>query len=177
VHDQVSEPVPIILAAYDAQWPAVYRACATRIAGALGTKAIRLEHVGSTAVPELAAKPVIDIALVVIDSADEPAYAPDLERVGFGFVVREPAWYEHRLFRGVDAASNVHVFSSGCEEFMRMLLLRDWLRTHEVERRLYEDTKRELAGRRWTSVDEYAKAKSRVVRSILARAQAAQNAV
>jgi GrpB-like predicted nucleotidyltransferase (UPF0157 family) len=135
-----------------------------------------LEHVGSTAVPGLAAKPVIDIALVVADSADEAAYARDVEQAGFEFVLREPAWHQHRLFRDRRGAGNLHVFSRGCEEVARMVLFRDWLRSDEASRRLYEGTKRTLAARAWTSVDEYAAAKSAVVQDLLARAREAKGA-
>ena len=88
--------------------------------------------------PGLSAKPVIDIVLAVADSADESSYVPALEGQGFTLRVREPDWFEHRLFRLPDIDSNLHVFSFGCEEIDRMLVFRDWLRTHEDERRRYE---------------------------------------
>ncbi len=109
----------------------------TRIREALGDRALRIEHVGSTSVPGLAAKPVIDIDLVVADSSDEDAYVPPLEAAGYVLRIREPDWYEHRLFKGPDTNVNVHVFSAGCEEVERMVAFRDWLRTHDDDRELY----------------------------------------
>jgi GrpB-like predicted nucleotidyltransferase (UPF0157 family) len=130
-----------------------------------------LEHVGSTSVPGLAAKPRIDLLLVVADSADEAAYVPALEAARYGLRIREPDWYEHRMFTGPDTAVNLHVFSSECPEIDRMVLFRDWLRGNEPDRHLYECTKRELARRTWVYVQQYADAKSTVVEEIIARAR------
>ncbi|HEX4747327.1 MAG TPA: GrpB family protein [Gaiellaceae bacterium] len=161
---------PIHLAEYDPEWPLLYEREAGRIRGALGQKALRIEHVGSTSVPGLAAKPVIDIDLVVADSADEPAYVPELVAAGFVLHIREPEWYEHRLFKGPDTNVNLHTFSDGCNEVDRMVAFRDWLRTDDDERELYLRAKRELAAREWKYVQNYADAKSAVVAEILARA-------
>ena len=143
---------------------------ADRVRDALAEKVLLLEHVGSTSVPGLEAKPVIDIVLAVSSSADEPSYAPLLEKQRFALKIREPNWFEHRLFTASDVDCNLHVFSLGCEEIHRMLAFRDWLRTHEEDRRKYEGAKRELASRTWKHVQDYADAKSGVVREILARA-------
>jgi GrpB-like predicted nucleotidyltransferase (UPF0157 family) len=143
---------------------------ADRVRDALAEKVLLLEHVGSTSVPGLSAKPVIDILLAVSDSAEESSYAPLLEKQGFALRVREPNWFEHRLFTARDIDCNLHVFSRGCEEIHRMLAFRDWLRTHEEDRQEYEDAKRTLALRTWKHVQDYADAKSDVVREILARA-------
>lgn len=105
---------PIQLADYDPAWPELFARERQRIAAALGEGALRIEHVGSTAVPGLAAKPIIDILLVVADSADEETYAPALEAADYVLRVREPDWYEHRMFRGPDANVQVHVLSEGC---------------------------------------------------------------
>jgi GrpB-like predicted nucleotidyltransferase (UPF0157 family) len=169
----IGEPVvhggPVFLAAYDAGWPATFAAEAERIAGALGERALRLEHVGSTSVPGLAAKPIVDIILVVSDSSDEAAYAPALESAGYVLRIREPKWHEHRLFKGSGAEINLHVFGRGCSEISRMLAFRDRLRTNAEDRELYERTKRELAQRQWKYVQNYADAKSDVVETILGR--------
>jgi GrpB-like predicted nucleotidyltransferase (UPF0157 family) len=161
----------IELAEYDAEWPRLFEREAIRIRGALGERALAVEHVGSTSVPGLAAKPLIDIVLVVADSADEDAYVPELEAAGYVLRIREPDWHEHRLFKGPDTNVNVHTFSEGCEEIERMTSFRDWLRTHDDDRELYERAKRELAGREWKYVQNYADAKSAVVAEIVARAQ------
>ena len=92
-------------------------------------RVLRLEHVGSTSIPGLAAKPIIDIVLVVADSADEAAYVPALEAAGYVLRIREPGWFEHRVLNGPDTKVNLHVFSDGCPEIGRMLAFRDRLRT------------------------------------------------
>ena len=165
---------PITLVEYDPAWPQHFAREAARIRSALGERALQIEHAGSTSVPGLCAKPIIDIVLVVADSADEPSYVPALEAAGYVLRIREPEWHEHRLFKGPDVNINLHVFSAGSEEIERMLLLRDWLRADETDRDLYAQTKRELAQREWRYVQNYADAKSEVVEAIVARARAAR---
>jgi GrpB-like predicted nucleotidyltransferase (UPF0157 family) len=121
-------------------------------------------------VPRLAAKPIIDILLVVSNSADEPAYVPVLEAHGYVLRVREPDWFEHRLFKGPDTNINMHVFSDGAEEARRMLLFRDWLRHNEAHRERYGRAKRELGRRTWRHTQHYAQAKTAIVEVILTRA-------
>ncbi|WP_353944539.1 GrpB family protein [Streptomyces sp. HUAS MG91] len=165
----------VTLAEPDPLWPVVYATEAERIGTALAALPHRLEHVGSTSVPGLPAKPVVDILLAVPDSAAESTYVPALEGLGYGLVVREPDWYEHRVLRhpavapGIDYV-NLHVFTSGCPEIDRMTGFRDRLRTHPADRALYARTKRELSGRTWEYVQNYADAKSEVVEEILRRA-------
>jgi GrpB-like predicted nucleotidyltransferase (UPF0157 family) len=161
---------PITLVPSDPAWPALYQREHERITKALTTKALLLEHVGSTSVPGLAAKPIIDMVLVVADSSDEPAYLPDLEAAGYALRIREPDWYEHRCFKGPDTNVNLHVLSEGCPEIERYLRLRDRLRTNPEDRERYEQTKVELAGREWRYVQYYANAKSAIVEQILASA-------
>ncbi len=161
-------PIPIV--DYDSAWPGLYEREAERIRGALGDQARLLEHAGSTSVPGLAAKPIIDIVLAVPDSADEDAYVPALEAAGYVLRIREPDWYEHRVFKGPDTDVNLHVFSEGCEEIGRMLAFRDHLRSNDADRKLYERTKRELAAREWAFVQDYADAKTEVVKEIVTRA-------
>jgi GrpB-like predicted nucleotidyltransferase (UPF0157 family) len=161
---------PIELVDYDRAWSNLFQHEAQRIRQALGDRIIQLEHVGSTSVAGLAAKPQIDILLVVIDSSDEPAYLPALERRGYFLRIREPDWYQHRLLKGPDTNMNLHVFSTGCAEIDRMLTFRDWLRTNVDDRVLYDKTKRDLASRKWKYVQNYADAKAEVVEGILARA-------
>ena len=163
---------PIALAEYDPHWPALFAREADRIRAALGSTAIQIEHAGSTSVPGLAAKPIIDIVLAVPDSADEPAYVPALEAAGYVLRVREPDWFEHRLFKGPEADINLHVFSAGEAEIDRMILFRDWLRSHSDDRDAYLQSKRELAQRSWRHVQHYADAKTGIVQQIMARATA-----
>jgi GrpB-like predicted nucleotidyltransferase (UPF0157 family) len=166
IHD-----APIHLADYDPAWPELFRREEERIRGALRERVVLLEHVGSTSVPGLAAKPVIDICLVVPDSSDEESYVPALEAAGYVLWIREPEWFEHRLFKGPDTTLNLHVYSEGCVEIERYLLFRDRLRTNQADRELYLRTKRELARRQWKYVQNYADAKSAVVEEIIARAR------
>ena len=170
VGEVVEHNATIELVEYDDEWPRLFQREADRIRGALGPKALRIEHVGSTSVPGLAAKPIIDIDLVVADSSDENAYVPELEAAGYVLRIREPDWFEHRLFKGPDTNVNLHTLSKDCEEVDRMLAFRDWLRTHDEDRELYLNAKRDLAAREWKFVQNYADAKSAVVTEILERA-------
>lgn len=158
---------------HDPTWPQTYAVEAAKIRAALGAAALSLEHVGSTAAPGLAAKPVIDIHLAVADSADEAAYRQALEGAGYRFQHAAPDWFEHRLFKGLDPEVNLHVFSTGCPELDRCKTFRDWLRRSPDDVALYAAAKRELARRNWTHVNDYAMAKSAVVRAIMERAQPA----
>jgi len=164
------------LAPYDPGWPAAFERIAGLVREALGDKALLLEHVGSTSVPDLSAKPVIDLVLAVSDSADEPSYVPFLEARGFALRIREPEWFGHRLLKTPGVRGNLHVFSAGCEEVDRMLTFRDWLRANEADRRRYEAVKHSLAARNWKYTQDYADAKSEVVQEILARARADRDA-
>jgi len=163
---------PIVLVDYDDAWPLRFEREARRIRAALGTRALLLEHGGSTSVPGLVAKPIIDIVLAVPDSANEDDYVSALEAEGYVLRIREPDWYEHRMLRKTDPSVNLHVFSADCAEIDRMLRFRDHLRTNEADRQLYERTKRELAAREWAYVQDYADAKGDVVEEIIARAVA-----
>jgi GrpB-like predicted nucleotidyltransferase (UPF0157 family) len=162
---------PIEIADYDPAWPGLFEREAERMKSVLGTRVVRIEHAGSTSVPGLPAKPIIDIVLEVPDSSNEAAYVPDMEAAGYVLRIREPDWFEHRLFKGPDTNINLHTFSAGCPEIDRMLAFRDWLRENAADRELYTHTKRELAGRDWKYMQEYADAKTAVLEEILARAR------
>lgn len=170
----VGEPpaqyAPVMLVDYDPKWPGLFEREVARIRAALGTAALLVEHVGSTAVPGLVAKPIIDIDLAVANSADEPSYIPQLEAVGYVLRIREPDWHEHRCFKGPDTNVNLHVFTVGSPEIERMLLFRDWLRSREDDRELYTRTKRTLAAKQWKYIQHYADAKTEVIEEILTRA-------
>jgi len=160
----------ILIVNYDSHWPELFAREADRIRFVLGSGALRIEHAGSTSVPGLAAKPIIDLLLVVADSAEERAYAPLLEAAGYVLRIREPDWYEHRLFKGPDTDINLHVFSSGCPEVDRMLMFRDWLRSNGDDRDLYARTKLALAQQEWKYVQNYADAKTVIIEEIIERA-------
>lgn len=164
---------PIVLCDHDPAWTELFAREQRRIRAALGPRALRVEHAGSTSVPGLAAKPIVDVVLEVAVSADEAAWLPALEGAGYVLRIRERDWFEHRMLKGPDGDVNLHVFSAGCSEVARMLRFRDWLRAHPGDRALYERTKRALAARSWDRVQSYADAKSAVIAEILARAEAA----
>lgn len=128
---------PIKLAEYNPEWPEQLSREAPRIRAALGARAVQIEHVGSTSVPGLIAKPIIDVLLVVEDSADEDSYIPALTAIGYVLRIREPEWHEHRMFKALEIDVNLHVFTSGSVEIHRMLLLRDRLRNDAQERPHY----------------------------------------
>ncbi|WEV68407.1 GrpB family protein [Bifidobacterium sp. ESL0769] len=161
----------IAVVPYDSSWPTLFEKLRMAIVNALGFRALGIEHIGSTSVPGLAAKPVIDIDLTVANSAEERLYTPALEKAGFRLVIREPWWYEHRMFRGDDPACNLHVWSVGSPEAVRHLIFRNWLRQNAEDRHLYISVKREAANHTHTStVSEYNQRKQDTIRSIYHRA-------
>lgn len=162
---------PIVLVEYDPEWPRLFAREAGRIRAVLGERALRVEHVGSTSVPGLIAKPIVDVLLVVPDSADEASYVPVMEVAGYVLRIREPDWFDHRLFKGPDTNINLHVFSAGAAEIDRMLCFRDRLRASDADREHYARTKRELSQRTWRHVQHYADAKSQVVQEIIGRGE------
>jgi len=166
----------IIVADYDPSWPGRFRHEEARIRAALGGAALSVEHIGSTSVPGLAAKPIVDVLLVVEDSGDEASYLPAMERAGYVLRVREPDFDEHRMFRTLAKDVHVHVFSAGSPEIDRYLLLRERLHEDRGDRELYARTKRELARREWPSMQHYAEAKTEVIEGIIDRAAAARAA-
>jgi GrpB-like predicted nucleotidyltransferase (UPF0157 family) len=170
VGDLTPLAAPILLVEYDPQWPERFQQEAQLIRTVLGRHALRVEHVGSTSIPGLTAKPIVDIILVVADSRDEKGYAPALEKAGYQLRIREPAWHEHRMFKGANNEVNLHVFSTGCPEIDRMLDFRDWLRANEEDRELYARTKRTLAQEEWKYTQNYADAKTAVIEQILSKA-------
>jgi GrpB-like predicted nucleotidyltransferase (UPF0157 family) len=167
---------PIELRNYDPAWPQLYQQEAARIRSVLGDRVMRLEHVGSTSVPGLPSKPIVDLVLEVPDAADEAAYLPAMAAAGYVLRLREPHWHQHRLFKGPDTDINLHLFSAASPETDRMVRFRDRLRADPADRELYLGTKRELAGRDWTYVQQYADAKTAVIGEILARAQGTEAA-
>jgi len=169
------EHTPVSVVDYDPDWPAHFEREAAKIRAALDGRERRLEHIGSTSVPGLAAKPIIDVLLVVDDTADESSYLPDLERAGYVLRVREPAFYEHRTLRTPEKDVHLHVHSPDSPEIGRNLAFRDRLRRDAADRELYAETKRRLAARSWPTMQHYAEAKTEVIEAILARAAATQD--
>lgn len=160
---------PIVIVEPDASWPAVYRRESERIRVALGDVVVRIEHVGSTSVPALPAKPIVDIDVQVPDSSDETSYVPALVAIGYRHVLREPWWNGHRMLVRTDGGVNLHVFQAGSPEPLRHLLFRDWLRTHADDRDLYAAAKRRLAVETADDPDSYSLDKNTVIDEIYSR--------
>jgi len=158
-------PVLVELAEPDPVWPQRFSAHRQRIVAALGATATAtaVQHVGSTAVPGLAAKPVVDVQLAV---ADLEVAVTALEAAGYVLRVRKPG---HRMLKAPPPdEANVHLHEPGDPALEERLRLRDRLRADPAARRRYEDAKRAFAGRTWPDVNHYAEAKGPVIRAILA---------
>jgi GrpB-like predicted nucleotidyltransferase (UPF0157 family) len=163
------EPAEISVVDYDERWPVRFREIAERIREALAERALGVEHIGSTSVPGLAAKPIVDVLLTVADVSNEVAYVPALESAGFRLRVREP---EHRMVRTPAGDVHVHVYEPGRPEVRNYIDLRDWLRVDARDRELYAATKRMLARQQWNDMNDYADAKTEVIDDVMARARA-----
>jgi GrpB-like predicted nucleotidyltransferase (UPF0157 family) len=162
------EPVTVKIVDYDPSWPRRFEELAARVRAALGATSLAVEHIGSTAVPGLGAKPIIDILVVVDDVNDEARFVTPLQDAGFVLRVREPG---HRVMRAPARDVHLHFYEPGADAIQDYLSLRDWLRSHPEDSQLYEATKRELATRRWDDMNYYAEAKSEVITEILGRAR------
>ncbi|HEX4817240.1 MAG TPA: GrpB family protein [Nonomuraea sp.] len=162
-------PTKVTIVDYDPGWPVRFERRVAELRGILGDRARLIEHVGSTSVPGLAAKPIVDIVVGIDDPDDEAAYLPDLEAAGYELRVREPG---HRCLRAgePDEPVNLHCYPPDHAEVRKYLVFRDRLRASESDRDLYAATKRDLARREWRDVNYYADAKGPVIREILARA-------
>ncbi len=165
-------PGPIEIVDHDPEWVQSFAELAGLIRAALGDAALDVEHVGSTAVPGLAAKPIIDVDLTVLDPRDEDSYVPALRAAGFRFALREPGWHEHRLLQSDEPRTNLHVFGPDCPETIRHRMLREWLIEHPEDQRRYEDAKRAAAAASnatGETVMSYNLRKQAVIREILDR--------
>jgi GrpB-like predicted nucleotidyltransferase (UPF0157 family) len=157
----------------DPGWPQRYLDLAGRIREALGWRVLQLEHVGSTSVPGLTAKPIIDIDLTVADPGREQDYLPALEKAGFRLVIREPWWYGHRVLRADEPRCNLHVFGFDSPELVKHRIFRDWLRGNPGERDRYAAAKRQAAteaNERGEHEMQYNARKQQVIREIYHRA-------
>lgn len=166
----------VLIEDYDPAWADRFAAASSALGGQLGGLVIGVEHVGSTSVPGLAAKPIIDIDLQLEDTEEESLYIPALEVLGYRLVLREPWWHGHRMLVSAEEDVNLHVWPADAPEPVRHRLFRDWLRTHADDRQLYEGTKRALAQQTAATPREYSLAKNAVIDEIYQRIFAAVKA-
>ena len=157
----------LVLEDHQADWPEAFAGHERRIREALGAT-VQIEHIGSSSVPGLAAKPIIDILVVVEDVTSEKEYLGQLVAAGYELRVREPG---HRLVRTPARDVHVHILEAGDPAADDYLLLRDHLRTHPDDRALYERTKRSLIAEDWADMNAYAEAKTEMIAAIKARAR------
>ncbi|KAL0932881.1 uncharacterized protein CTRU02_211844 [Colletotrichum truncatum] len=169
-----SNKPPLSIEPPNPEWPQQFQQIKSIIESAIGPVAVSISHVGSTSVPNLPAKAVIDIDLAIEDPTDEDAYVPGLEKAGFQFLMRDPQWYEHRFFdRFEPYACNLHVFKAGTAELERHLIMKEWLTEHEEDRMLYAKTKigaAEVSNTLGEVMMDYNARKETVIREILERA-------
>ncbi len=160
----------LTLVEYDSNWPFIFDEQLVRIQRALGRQALSIEHIGSTSVPGLAAKPIIDILATVADITAEEDYLNPLLKAGYELRVREPG---HRMVRTPTRDVQVHLLEACHPSVDAYLQLRSWLRNEPADRELYARTKRELLTHDWTDMNAYAAAKTEVIEGMLSRARAA----
>lgn len=153
---------------YNERWPTLFEQHARKIRETLVDVALRIEHIGSTSVPGLAAKPIIDILLVIADPKNEARYLPALQEAGYELRVREPEFDQHRMVRTPERDVHVHIFPPQSKEIGRYLALRNQLRSNAQDRSEYENLKHALAKREWEDMNDYADAKTEFVEAILA---------
>ena len=158
----------IVISDHDPSWATRAAVLIHSIRLGLGPIALSVEHIGSTSVPGLAAKAIIDVLLVVRDLDAEQTYVEPLQALGLQLRVREAG---HRMLRTAELDVHLHVLPRGTSEEVAYLDLRDWLRVNTADRELYESTKRALAARTWEDMNLYADAKSEVIGQVLARAR------
>jgi len=151
---------------YRPAWAERFGGERARIDAALGSIARSIDHVGSTAVPGLGAKPIVDIMVTVDDPDDESSYLPQLEQAGYVLRVREP---QHRMLRTPELEVQVHIWTAGSDDERRHLIFRVRLRSSAEDRAEYERTKRELAGQH-RDVNHYANAKGALIGRIIENA-------
>ncbi len=159
----------IVIQDYDPAWVDRFAVAKLLLHEVLGGLIVGVEHVGSTSVPGLAAKPIIDIDLLIDDTAEESRYVPALEGLGYRLVLREPWWYGHRMLVSAAEDVHLHVWPQGAPEPVRHRLFRDWLRSHPEDRELYATTKRRLAQDTAKQPGDYSLAKNTVIDEIYAR--------
>ena len=171
----MAPPEPVEIHPYDPAWPEGFAAERERLLGLFGPGEARVEHVGSTAVPGLAAKPILDLLLGVGALAVVEARIPALEALGYEYIPRHEAIFPERRFfarpapRPRPRTHHLHAVVIGTPFWNDHLRFRDRLRAEPELARAYEALKRELAGRHREDREAYSEAKTDFVRSALDR--------
>jgi GrpB-like predicted nucleotidyltransferase (UPF0157 family) len=164
--------LPVTIVDYDPLWPTLYEEEKERILSAVGDKVVLIEHIGSTAVVGLGAKPIIDIMAAVSRLADAKRWIGPLESIGYEYVPKTDL--PERLFfrRGVRGAGthHLHVVEQGSKFWKSHLLFRDFLRAHPTEARRYYQLKKELAARFGSDRGAYTDAKTLFIESVTDKA-------
>jgi GrpB-like predicted nucleotidyltransferase (UPF0157 family) len=158
------------------EWPQRFEEVKERIQKALGALILDIAHAGSTSVPGLPAKDIIDVDLTLRDPTDEASYVKPLEEAGFRFLLREPQWHQHRFFVENWPKAyhvNLHVWGPDSPEAARHRIFRDWLLKTPADVELYAKVKREAAEQTAVAGDsmlEYTQRKDKTIQEILGRA-------
>jgi len=152
---------------YDPHWAHIFLVHQQRIQTALAAVPVDIHHIGSTSVPGLPAKPIVDIAIAVDDITAEEDYLTPLLAAGYLLRVREPA---HRLVRTPERDVHVHILEKGDPAITRYLVFRDRLRSDADDRALYAETKKALIRQGFDDMNAYSDAKTDVIAAIVARA-------
>ncbi|WP_332898692.1 GrpB family protein [Haladaptatus sp. CMSO5] len=161
---------PIILDDYDTNWPAQFEAEATNINDAIGERIERIEHIGSTSIPGMPAKPIIDMLVGVTSLKDADACITPLEALGYEYVPKfEDVMPNRRYFRkseGKTRTHHLHMVETGSEFWTRHLAFRDYLREHPDVAAEYADLKRELAREHRHDIGAYTDGKDEFIRRV-----------
>lgn len=168
-HSLVNGRVAIV--SHDPKWPYLFQQEADRIRHALGDRVRLIEHVGSTAVPDLDAKPCIDVQMAVPEPDDRSTYLPALEEIGYVLFAPSTDWHDHPILKGTRVNVNLHVFCEGSAGLDSMRLFRDFLIADAQARERYAVVKRELGERRWDQIRDYVRAKAGIITELLAQAR------
>ena len=158
----------LTVVSYDDSWHAIFAAQRERLLTALGSTPVEIEHIGSTSVPWLAAKPIIDILIIVDDITAEEDYLDPLIAAGYLLRVRGPG---RRMVRTPGRDVHVHILQTGDDAIDAYLVFRDHLRSNADDRVLYASTKHSLIEQGFTDMNAYSDAKTDVIAAIMARAR------
>jgi GrpB-like predicted nucleotidyltransferase (UPF0157 family) len=162
---------PIIVMPYDQQWPILFQEISQRMKSVLGEAALRIDHIGSTSVPNLDAKPIIDIQVSVTSLEPLDTYKSPLESIGFIYQADNPDLTK-RYFRENpgDRRTHIHVRKAGSWSEQFALLFRDYLRTHPTECETYASEKYRLMDKYQNERDLYVEGKGPIIYAIIQRA-------